>query len=198
MRRAFDGVSVFFGRLTGFALTVPFTGAVFFFGGTGFTGFFAALFLSGNGFDTFDGAAFGGDTLGGVFFCTDAAGFAAGLLAAGFTGGGFCTAFATGFVAAAGLAAAGFVPAAGAALVGSFVDSFGAAFAGSFGACGLLAGGFGLVSLTAAGVAAGGVGTDAGFAGAGGVRMGDTQLRLTASASIALNCDSNSGESGTS
>ena len=191
-RRALEGETAF-GFLTGFPgllFSTTFTAAFFFDKtgfATGFTGFFGGAFLLGGaffvatGFTGFLGGAF---LFGGVFFVAIGfTGFFAGVLETDFTNGSFFTAFFAGF-------ATGFV-----GFAAGLGFATGATLGGSFGAGGLLTGGTtGLISLTG-----GAAGVDAADCVEGGVaKMGEIQLRLTASRSIALNCDSNSGESGTS
>ena len=181
-RRVLEGETVF-GFLTGLAgLFFTIFTATFFFGktgfATGFTGFLGSTFLLGSVFFVAIG------------FATGLTGFFAGVLAADFTNGNFFTAFFAGFVGFAGFVT-GFV---------GFAAGLGfATLGGSFGAGGLLAGGTtGLTSLTGGATSTGADGVGGDGVGGDGVKTGEIQLRLTASRSIALNCDSNSGESGTS
>ena len=137
---------------------------------------FEAVGLTDGFTGCFGGTFFAGDAFDGFdgSFFTAVTGFA-GFLTAGVTGGDLSDTFSVGF-------------ASGGVLGGSF-----GAFAGSFGA---FAGGTGLASLTGATA-----GTGTGIAGCTkgvAANTGVIQLRLTASESIALNCESNSGASGTS
>jgi len=182
-RKALEGVTTF-GFLTDFAgfFTVASAfAATFFFGRGGLTnGFFTGGFTGSLGSPFLLGGVC--DTFCGVVFATptDFIGFFAGLFALDVTGGDFTGCFA-GF-------AAGFVT--------------GTDLGGSFGVCGLLVGSA-LTSPT--GVADADADADADTDAVAdcaekeeAAKTGEIQLRLTASRSIALNCDSNSGESGTS
>jgi hypothetical protein len=162
-----------FGFLTGF--TGPFFITDFFFVGTGFLlGIFVLL---GGLFVTFAG----------VFLAlpTDFIGFF-GVFAVGFTSTGFFAGFFTGF--------AGFA--------GNFEGGAGL----DFGSAGFAAGVTFLEDpdtpgLPAISCSCLGIGITVGLVGcaeAGDSAVGGVQLRLTASGSILLNCDSNSGSSGTS
>jgi len=176
--------------LTGF--TEPFFGGTFVFDGMDFIGFFeGTAFLPGTALPLPEDAF---DLVGNAFFTfaddfadfDDEIGFTGclGLLAADFTGIGFLMGFFGG-------------------LAGAF---FGTGLGTGFGSDADLAGFFtgvsclgdsclGTLSVVLTGI---GSGVTAFFGEGGGVKIGEVQLRLTASGSIALNCDSNSGESGTS
>ena len=186
-RKALEGGTTF-GFLIGLVGFIGFVGiAPFFFAGGavtdgfttgGFAGFLGGAFVAGSAFAP-----------EGIFFSAVAG--LVGLLTAGFAVSGLPGFFFAGLVTGTPLGGT----------FGSFgADSLGADSldTGSFGVGSLLGGGSGLVSLTGGAI---GVGIGAGIAGgtAGDAsNTGEIQLRLTASESIALNCDNNSGASGTS
>ena len=163
--------------LIGAFLTIPFL--------TG--NFLTAVFFTGNFFANFAGTFFT-TTFTFFFGATGFTGFR-GILAADFPGIGFFVGFFTGLTGVffdrglgAGFAGFDFAIGAGVALAGTLGLPTGIALEDS-----VLGSGSGVAT-----VGDGGVGDE------GEVKMGETQLRLTASESILLNSDNNSGSSGTS